>query len=523
MVASCAHCGYVTETSLRYCSSCGSLLRTGEWQPVDPWIGRTIEDRYRIVRRIQQGGMGTVYLAEHLRIGKDVALKIVEMKGDNSAFHRLEREARAVTLIGHDNIVSVLDFGETGDGRSAFMTMELLHGETLQERLKRVGKMPLDIVCSIVIQAAFAFEAAHDQGIIHRDIKPANIFLTNLHGRSDVVRILDFGIAALQDRAESFISTTALDLTQDAIVGTPEYLAPEQAMSDAVVDHRADIYSLGVTMYELLCGVSPFRGNGPIETVLRVLRDTPEPIAHYVPELPLLESVQRLMDQLINKDANLRLPSMRAFRSQLIGLRKLLKKPTRRKEELLDETRWNVRKSFSTWVHSSDQQTVVELSGVIDERADLSCLDSRIVGPEVVINLSRVARINSIGYQRWVDWLKSLKLAQFDVEIKECSPPMLYQANVNPEFFQGCLVRSFFAPYFCAHCGYEKHFLIDASDRATRVTLGKRPCEVCSSSMELDDVEHTYLSFFNYQRKSGRIAVKQVATSLDESGLLLLP
>jgi serine/threonine protein kinase len=217
----------------------------------DPLIGQTFS-HYRIIERLGSGGMGVVYKAEDARLHRPVALKFVsgDLASDAATLSRFQREARTASALNHPHICTIYDIGEQ-DGRS-FIAMEYLDGATLQERLAS-GPLPLDRVLRLGIQIADALEAAHTAGIIHRDIKPANIFI----GARDRVTVLDFGIAKMRISAEYHGDETTLAGTRHGtVIGTAAYMSPEQARGEAV-DHRADLWSVGLVLYEMAKGSRP--------------------------------------------------------------------------------------------------------------------------------------------------------------------------------------------------------------------------------------------------------------------------
>ena len=223
---------------------------------------------YRILRELGQGAMGIVYEAEHVELGRRVALKVLapEHATSNTFMQRFRREARAMSRVSHPGLVTLHDFGQATDGR-LFCAMELLEGETLERKLVREKRLPWREVIDLGIAACDALSAAHAAGIVHRDLKPANLFLT----RSGQLKILDFGIAkAGLDEREVLDGLEGM-----ALVGTPEYMAPEQARRERV-DARADVYALGCVLYELLTGERPFRGGSAI-AVLDAKRKPPMP------------------------------------------------------------------------------------------------------------------------------------------------------------------------------------------------------------------------------------------------------
>jgi serine/threonine protein kinase len=229
------------------------------------FTGRTVDHRYRIVRKIGEGGMGTVYVGEHVDIGKHVAIKILHpaYSTEKELVERFRREARAASRIGHPNIIDVTDFGTTEDG-CAYFVMEYLDGIDLADILTHERRLEPTRACQIAIQVCRALAAAHSAGVVHRDLKPENVFLVSRDGKADFVKVLDFGIARSAGRSRQ--------LTNPGVaMGTPEYMAPEQAMG-GVVDRRSDIYSVGALLYEMVTGSAPQIRNKEIVPP-RVLRN----------------------------------------------------------------------------------------------------------------------------------------------------------------------------------------------------------------------------------------------------------
>jgi eukaryotic-like serine/threonine-protein kinase len=235
--------------------------------------GSIVDGKYRVQRLLGRGGMGAVWLAENIRVRRQVAIKVLsraaaEQAGD--ALVRFEREAQAAGQIGSDHIVEVLDLGTTGDG-DPFMVMELLEGETLKQRMKR-GRLDGDKVSAVFQQLLDGLAAAHAAGIVHRDLKPDNVFLQREKaGQRDWVKILDFGISKF-----SQISGEAGQMTQAGMVmGTPFYMSPEQARTAHAVDARSDLYSVAVMLFETLTGQVPFNGTTFAELLFKIAFEPP--------------------------------------------------------------------------------------------------------------------------------------------------------------------------------------------------------------------------------------------------------
>src|SRR5574337_543530 len=244
-------------------------------------IGLILGDRYRLLSRIGEGGMGTVYLAEHVALGKRVAVKVLrpEYSRDEELSRRFEQEARAASQIGHQNIVDVVDFGRTPGG-SLYFVMEALEGESLARLIHREGALPLQRALRVLAQICQALGAAHARGVVHRDLKPENVLLVPRDDGGDLVKVLDFGISKTHGVPEGGRITRA-----GSIIGTPEYMAPEQAMAGPV-DHRCDVYAFGVLAYEMLTGTLPFQGETQLATLLKHQGEPPQPPSLRRPDLP---------------------------------------------------------------------------------------------------------------------------------------------------------------------------------------------------------------------------------------------
>src|SRR6185503_12377892 len=241
--------------------------------------GDVIEGRYRIIKTLGEGGMGTVFLAEHALIKRRVAIKILhpELATDENVVERFMNEARAAGMLGHPNIVDSTDMGFTHD-HVPYIVFEYLEGALLTDEIYRVGGLPVRRTVRICAQIASALRAAHNANVVHRDLKSDNVFLTDKDDASDHVKVLDFGISR-------FLETDADERQKGMVMGTPEFMAPEQITDPEHVDGRADIYALGVIMYEMLTARRPFSNeDDPQQLLHRIVHDEPPPLAR--PEVP---------------------------------------------------------------------------------------------------------------------------------------------------------------------------------------------------------------------------------------------
>jgi tRNA A-37 threonylcarbamoyl transferase component Bud32 len=273
----------------------------------------TLVGEYEITGKLGQGGMGVVYSATHPVIGKKAAVKVLRKNlcADAEAVERFIQEARAVNQIGHPNIVDIFAFGTLDDERS-YLVMELLAGESLQARLRR-GPLSREELCHLADGIARALEAAHAHKIIHRDLKPENVFLHEVRGERPIVKLLDFGIAKLADTEDQ---RTGLTRT-GALMGTPMYISPEQARGYAI-DYRADIYSLGVMLFEMTAGRTPFFADNAMDMVAKQLFEAAPRLSSVVPETPPV--FDDLVASMLDKDANNR-PSLARVREVLEQVR----------------------------------------------------------------------------------------------------------------------------------------------------------------------------------------------------------
>lgn len=246
-------------------------------------IGDVIDNKYRIIRVIGEGGMGTVYEGENTRIHRRVAIKLLRtgFAATSDAVQRFEREAQAAGRIGSQHIVEVLDLGVLPDGER-YMVMEFLEGEALSDRIAASGGgLSPQVTASLAIQLLEGLRAAHAVGIVHRDLKPENVFvITDKRGRTDFVKIVDFGISKFNTLGNEFSMTRT-----GAVMGTPYYLSPEQAKGERHVDHRSDLYAVGVIMWEACAGRVPFEAETFNELLFKIVLEPQPPLTQVVPAI----------------------------------------------------------------------------------------------------------------------------------------------------------------------------------------------------------------------------------------------
>jgi serine/threonine-protein kinase len=275
-------------------------------------VGQTIGN-YNITAKLGEGGMGVVYLAEHPVIGRKVALKAIhpELSRNPEVVSRFVTEAKSVNQIGNEHIVDIHDFGNTSDGEFYFI-MEFLQGEALSDRLKRSAPLDAGRALAIAAQVTDALGASHQHGIIHRDLKPENIYLITKGHVPDFVKVLDFGLAKLTMGDDKVSHKTRTG----SVMGTPYYMAPEQCEGKANIDHRADIYSLGVILFEMLTGKVPFGGEGYGEIIVKhITSPVPSPRA-INPLLP--QSLEAITLRALAKSREQRFQTMEEFATALL-------------------------------------------------------------------------------------------------------------------------------------------------------------------------------------------------------------
>ncbi|HTI05053.1 MAG TPA: serine/threonine-protein kinase [Gemmatimonadales bacterium] len=303
----CPVCSTEYPDDVKFCPNDGQTLRAAA--PANNLVGQVVADRYHVVKKLGEGGMGQVYLAEHVKMGRRSAIKVMNpsMVHDPDAVARFNREASNASRITHPNVCAIYDFGETPDGL-IYLAMEFIEGEPLTDLLERDGALPVARATAIFQQTADALQAAHDLGIVHRDLKPDNIMLTKGRGGTDMVKVVDFGIAKAVggDEAGQKVTKTGL------VVGTPEFMSPEQLSGDKL-DGRSDLYSLALVYYRMLTGKLPFEATTVQETMIKRLTDEPTKLADARPDLSFPAGLQAVLDTALTRTPAERYQSVSKF------------------------------------------------------------------------------------------------------------------------------------------------------------------------------------------------------------------
>lgn len=288
----CPKCGVEYPDTTTLCPADGVALERRD----DALIGQTLSEKYRIDALLSSGGMGSVYRATHILMDKTVAIKVLlpSLAADEKIVARFSREARAASKIYHPHALSVTDFGEAANG-VVFLVMEFLDGKTLKQIIRQDGPMPVPRVVEILSQVGGALAVAHGEGVVHRDLKSDNIMLLSNFG-NDYAKVLDFGIAKIKEPEGAYNpGLTAPDL----VIGTPQYMSPEQCSQSPDIDARSDIYSLGVILYEMLVGHVPFTGGSPTSIMLQHLQHPAPSVLKEREDLP--ESISRVVARALEK------------------------------------------------------------------------------------------------------------------------------------------------------------------------------------------------------------------------------
>ena len=307
-----------------FCSTCNGRFQEGTFCPKDgtrllpdgeaaaSLVGQVIAGRYRLTRLLGQGGMGEVYAAEHVHITKRVAVKVLhpEIGSNPEALARFKQEAQSASSIGHDNIVLIDDFGQMDDGRF-YLCMEFLEGASLAEEMAIPGAMESVRALSLMLQVCDGLSAAHKKGIVHRDMKPENVFITRRSDGEELVKILDFGIAKVSGTDEN------QGLTKTGTVfGTPHYMSPEQALGQKL-DHRADVYSMGVMLFEVFTGQVPFKAESFMGILSQHITKPPPAPSTMTPGRSIARPIEAIILKAMSKEPDKRHGTMAELRVEL--------------------------------------------------------------------------------------------------------------------------------------------------------------------------------------------------------------
>jgi len=314
----CTQCGAEYGPEQKFCPNDGSPLRAESSH--DPLIGQVVADRYHVTALIGEGGMGRVYVAEHVRMGRKSALKVMSpaLASTADAITRFNREAANASRINHPNVAAIYDFGETPEGL-LYLAMEFVEGETLHALIHRTGPLPIARAARITKGAADALHAAHHLGIIHRDLKPDNIMLARQLDGTDWVKVVDFGIAkAVAAQGQGGRSGGQTVTTAGVSLGTPEYMSPEQ-LAGETLDHHTDIYSLGLVLFNMLTGELPYPKLTSKETLVRRLTSLPATLAEVRPDVVWPAAVQAVLTRALDPEPTRRYASVDELGREIVA------------------------------------------------------------------------------------------------------------------------------------------------------------------------------------------------------------
>ena len=303
---SCPNCGTSYPPSVRLCPRDGTVLE-GHQPTEERFVGVVLHGKYRLDSYLSSGGMGAVFKATHVMLGKPVAVKLIkaDLVTSPDMVRRFQREARAATTLNHPNIVAVYDLGQTDDG-TLYIAMELVDGTSLKDVIRETGRIDAPRIVYILRQIASALSLAHRHHIIHRDLKPQNVMLTRDADGREIAKLLDFGIAKTFDEKATQLTQTGFAL------GTPQYMSPEQAMGKEV-DARSDLYSLGVMLYEMLIGEVPFSDPSAPAILVKHMTETPAPPSRRRPDLQVPAHLETIVMKCLEKEPARRYQSADEF------------------------------------------------------------------------------------------------------------------------------------------------------------------------------------------------------------------
>jgi serine/threonine protein kinase len=305
-----------------------SNSESGHQDAVDPYVGRTIASKFEIIEVLGQGGMGKVYKARHVSLDKIICIKMLRpaLLEDQTIVGRFAREAKAASRLNHAHSIQVLDFGQDEIG-TLYIAMEYVSGKDLRKTLRDEFPLGEERICHIVAQILSALIEAHAQNVIHRDLKPENIMIEQRRGEPDFVKVLDFGIAKIQDPDVPGLTRA------DVVCGTPLYMSPEQA-TGSKFDHRADLYAMGIILYQLSTGTLPFDGDNSMEILTKHVTELPVPPRTRRPEVSISPDMEALILRAMDKDPDGRPVSAEEFRNEVLAIRENLKRARQDAEAL---------------------------------------------------------------------------------------------------------------------------------------------------------------------------------------------
>jgi serine/threonine-protein kinase len=334
----CPTCGTTYGDDAHFCSKDGTRLVAAkaarassapDWRSANPdataaasrptqavatdMVGQTLEGRYRITRKLGEGGMSYVYLAEDDEDGNKYAIKVLSpaLSQDKNAMARLRREADLGGRLAHLNICHIIRLGETAEGL-VFIVMPYIQGELLADRTHREGQLSPDETARWVADIAAGLQCAHDLGIVHRDLKPENVMIAKEPPAEDRAVVMDFGLAKERKASPALEKLTATGI----VLGTPEFMSPEQ-LRGKPLDGRSDVYSLALMTYEMLTGKLPFQGRTQQEMMINRLRSDPTPLRSMRPDLPFSEEMERVLAKGMTREPNDRYPTAPSFAEAL--------------------------------------------------------------------------------------------------------------------------------------------------------------------------------------------------------------
>ncbi|MBZ0188375.1 MAG: serine/threonine protein kinase, partial [Candidatus Obscuribacterales bacterium] len=311
----CPKCGHEDNTGLPVCPIDGTAMKSKKTPAKDKFIGTTIAEKYQILSLLGRGGMSVVYKARHLLMDRLVAVKMLrqDLVSVPQLLERFKQESKAVSALRHQNIITVYDFGLLTDG-TPYLIMDYLEGKTLSQIMKEEKHLSPERAMPLFAQACDALAHSHSRGVVHRDIKPGNLLIQYEADGTESLTIFDFGIAKMLGQDGSTINKLT---SSGEVFGSPLYMSPEQCSGEKM-DGRTDIYSLACVFHELILGQPPFKGDSPMDTLMRHLNDPVRPFATVAPDVPLPPRLEHVIAKALSKDPMDRYQTMIEFRDEIL-------------------------------------------------------------------------------------------------------------------------------------------------------------------------------------------------------------